>query len=127
MRAYGEPGANAFAMLIDESILADDFKYPQTFATFDVETLDSHPVDDIDEAVELKLVSIATGSNIEGDKPKFFLRKDSSCQAAQEMVTEMMLHLTELAKKRISSLPESLHEAHAEFVQLQAKLYSEFY
>ena len=102
-KVWGEK-EKPFKMLIEEGYLDADFKLPGLYATYDTETLDVKMTCECPEdTVELRLVSAAVGSNIAGDKPRFFIRQDSTYPAVQEMVDDMLDHLRDLADRRKNS------------------------
>jgi len=100
------------------------------FIVYDIETLEQSLAeyeddDDEDRNVKafLKLATIATASNIDGDEPRYFERYSSEPEDEQELVNRFMDHLRSLVKKHEKTVPTEIRK---ELTDLSMKISKEY-
>ena len=81
------------------------------YACFDIETIeDRYDIDNDNEdstkkMAELNALSIAVGTNIEGAKSEYFVRKSSNPHDGQEMIEKFMQYLLDLQCRYKDTVP----------------------
>jgi len=99
------------------------------FIVYDIETLEQSPAEYVDDdegrnvKACLKLATIATASNIDGDEPRYFERYSSEPEDEQDLVNQFMEHLFELVKKHEKTVPREIRE---ELMDLSMKISKEY-
>ena len=126
-------GKKTMDELIENTGLTSDLRdYRVTkFVVYDIETLEECPCDYINDNSDenrnvqayLKLATIATASNLDGDEPRYFERLTSNPTDEQKLVNQFMDHLFELVKKHKESIPGAIKQ---EFNNLNMKIGLEF-
>ena len=119
--------------LIENTALTSDLRdYRVTkFVVYDIETLEESPSDYVNDQGDenryvqayLKLATIATASNIDGDEPRYFERLTSNPKDEQNLVNLFMDHLFDLTKKHKESIPAAMKQ---EFNNLNMKIGLEY-
>ena len=122
---------------IQKSMVEDGFA-PEAFidfrdfhlATFDCETIEEKTWLDIPEnglvsEADLRLLSIAVGSNIPGFKEKCWVRKSSDPEEARVILKKFVGTLLELRKMRQDHLPPYLTEMENKIIEREIELRDE--
>ena len=118
--ALGKPN-RILDELIQLCYLTEDFRNYRIkkFCVYDIETLEESKkaYDNIENVAErepeayLKVVSIATASNIACDQPKYFERRSSAPKDQQVLINEFMDHLFHLHSKFAETIPKEIKES----------------
>ena len=99
-------------------------------ATWDLETLEEKthleiPENGLVAEADLRLVSIAVGSNIPGFVPKCWVRKSSEPEAAKEIIEKFVATLLKLRKEKQKLLPPYLVEVENKIIEREIELHEE--
>ena len=114
-------------LIIEEKLLPESFRsYRQRFiSVFDIETLEEEPTEEKEGLIGIqKVVSVATATNVPGQKDQFFLRNSSLAKDGQELVNRFLDHLFELEQHFYRSLPGEIKGAMEELAWVQFDKFS---
>ena len=131
-KIYGQSDSTLSSLITDGYLPEESRNFSKKhFACFDIETLEYHENSDIDfnekrEGLtyknELRLCSIAVGSNIQGIETKCFIRKDSSPESAESIIQEFFEYLAIIKQKYDAEIPNYYNDAIAKIEEEIKKL-----
>ena len=115
-KAYGDD-KNIAVEIVDDGFAPEEFKEYRDFylGSFDIETLEEKTFLEVPEnglvaEADLRLLSIALGSNIPGFTEKCWIRKSSQPEEARTIVEKFVVACIKLRKRKLSLLPKYIFE-----------------
>ena len=130
-KAYGDDKSVPRSM-VEEGYAPESLLNYRDFhlATWDIETFEEKTFLEIPEnglvaEADLRLLSIAVGSNIPGFEPKCWVRRSSEPEAAQEILESFVEELFKLRKKKQEFLPPYLIEVENKIIERELQIHDE--
>ena len=115
-KAYGDDKSIA-AEIVEDGFAPEEFKEYRDFhlASFDIETIEEKTFLEVPEnglvaEADLRLLSIALGSNIPGFSEKCWIRKTSQPEDARTIIEKFVVACIKLRKRKLSLLPQYIFE-----------------
>ena len=115
-KAYGDDSTLQQKMVEDGFAPKEFLDYHDFYlATWDIETYEEKTFLDVPDKgmvaeADLRLLSIALGTNIPGFSPKCWVRKSSEPEEARIIIEKFVASLLRLRQKKVSLLPEYIKE-----------------